>query len=142
MRTLGLILACCLGALSGRAGQQGLFWNISTSASVDRYEFRFGTNAGSYQQSVWLTNRLTSSNTFTLPAGRWYAVGLAVSTNNGLSDPSNEVVFDIPTPIIIRLNLSSADTPEGPWTVETNAPVLVTLTAPRRFYRATLALQR
>lgn len=118
------------------AGQQTLWWSISGSNSVDRYQFLF-VGAGTNQLTFVVSNRLTVSNTFIVPAGHWAVSAVAVTTNYGVSDPSNQVEFDLPTPITIRLNLSSADTPEGPWTIETNSPpLLVTASDPRRFYRA------
>ncbi len=137
MKLITHILLTLFCALAAMAGQQGLAWNISTEPAVDRYVFRFATSSGGTPQlSVWLTNRLTASNTFTLPAGRWFATAQAVSTNGALSDASNEVMFDIPQPIVIRLQLSYAPNANGPWTRDPDTPPwIVAATEERKFYR-------
>ena len=117
------------------AGQQTLAWDVSASPGVNRYEFRFGTNSGSYQLTNTVVGGSKSNQSFTLPAGHWFAVAYALTASNAVSDASNEVQFDIPAPIVIRLNLSSADNPEGPWTPEPTLPILVTATSPQRYYR-------
>jgi hypothetical protein len=134
------ILAACLFALGARAGQQALTWTISPSNSVNQYVFDF---IGPTNFQVTVTNRLTSSNTFSIPAGRWLVRAFAVTTNWGISDPSNPLEIEIPQPITIRINLSSADTPGGPWKEETNSPpIVVVATEPARFYRAAVVIDQ
>ena len=131
-------LGACLVACAW-AGQQTLWWTPSVSQGVNRYEFRFGTNSGSYQITNVISGGSATNGSFTLPAGRWFVVGYALNVSNGVSDASAEVTFDVPAPITIRLNLSGADNLEGPWGIEdTNAIWTVTMERPRRFYRGTV----
>lgn len=124
------------------AGQQTLWWDVPPGA-VATYEFRFSTNSGGPAVQTRTVAAGSNSAVFTLPAGRWYVRAVSLTASNGVSDPSNEAVFDIPQPITIRLNLSSAPSPEGPWRDETNSPPLaVAVTDPARFYRARVEIQR
>lgn len=133
MRVLFLLLLLCASA---KAGQQTLFWDVSGSPGVNRYEFRFGTNSGAYQTTNVVMGGTKSNATFTLPAGRWFAVAYALNVSNGVSEASNEVQFEIPQPVVIRLNLSSADNPEGPWMPELGVmPIYLTATEARRYFR-------
>jgi hypothetical protein len=107
-RTLILFLA----AFSAVAADVRVAWDLSPGAV--NYWVKWGTNAvaPAFAQNAGTNLTATLTN---LAAGRWFATATAVSAQGIESDPSNVLMFDVPSAPMLRLQLQSANTIDGPW---------------------------
>ena len=133
---IAIMLAQCAG------GGAQLEWDPVPDVAVSNYSVYIGASSGSYTGKVSV-GVVTAFPLNTAPGTvTWYRL-TATSTNGIESDPSSAVSYTNRNfaPLSIRINLSSADNPEGPWTDETNSPPMrVTASDPKRFYRARVTI--
>lgn len=105
MRAHLAILPLLLAVLSASAAPATLAWDASTNA-VDGYRLYAATNSLALSPTNALVKIEAGTNlTATVDAlipGRWFFVATAYRlTTNGIpieSDPSNEIMFDVPAP--------------------------------------------
>ena len=98
-----LITVLCVVLLWLQAGSQEvhLAWDASTSTNVI-YRIYAGTNSVASLTNALVVVNADTNLTATVQltnAGRWYFVATAVEATSGLeSEPSNEVVAEVPVP--------------------------------------------
>lgn len=131
---LSIILAAVAGAIL--AGTVPLAWDVSPSSSVGNYRLLLSTNAGGSSVTNFIISGRQSTNyDLSVPAGIWFARMVAITTNGITSDPSNEVSFEVPAGVQLRIRIQSAANVDGPWLDRTNVIAIELAKDSARFYR-------